>query len=38
MVKGLGFEVIEAEIEEGEKVLNLGKVFANFTVAMIEKI
>ncbi|HSB07377.1 MAG TPA: malto-oligosyltrehalose synthase [Thermodesulfobacteriota bacterium] len=31
-------EVIEAETEEGGKVLNLSKVFANFPVAMIEKI
>ena len=31
-------EMIEAEIEEGEKVLTLNKVFANFPVAMLEKI
>ncbi|MDP2968232.1 MAG: malto-oligosyltrehalose synthase [Deltaproteobacteria bacterium] len=31
-------EMIEAEIEEGEKVLTLSKVFANFPVAMLEKI
>lgn len=31
-------EMIEAEIQEGEKVLTLSKVFANFPVAMLEKI
>jgi (1->4)-alpha-D-glucan 1-alpha-D-glucosylmutase len=31
-------EMIEAEIEEGGKVLTLSKVFANFPVAMLEKI